>query len=78
MYPATDVVATLQAAVKKHGLPKRIRVDNGPEFVSKELDFWTYANGVILDFTRPGKPTDRSIIEAFISRFRPEILIAFE
>ena len=72
------MVATLQSAGKKHGLPKRIRVDNGPEFVSRELDFRAYANGVILDFSRPGKPTDHSIIEAFISRFRPEILIAFE
>ena len=36
------------------GRPKRIRVDNGPEFISKELDLWAYLNGVELDFSRPG------------------------
>jgi putative transposase len=40
--------------------PKRIRADNGPEFVSKVLDQWAYRNGVTLDFSRPGKPTDHA------------------
>ena len=52
---ATDVVAALNRAVKRQGKPKTIRVDNGPEFVSKELDLWAYAHGVVLDFSRPGK-----------------------
>ncbi len=34
----------------------------GTEFISRELDFWTYANAVTLDFSRPGKPTDRAIV----------------
>ena len=29
-------------------MPKPIRVDNGPEFVSKELDLWAYTHGVTL------------------------------
>jgi putative transposase len=40
--------------------PQAIRVDNGPEFVSKVLDPWAYRNGVKLDFSRPGKPTDNA------------------
>jgi putative transposase len=40
--------------------PKRIRADNGPEFVSKVPDQWAYRNGVTLDFSRPGKPTDHA------------------
>ena len=32
-----------------------IRVDRIPEFVSKEVDVWAYANGVPLDFSRPGE-----------------------
>jgi transposase InsO family protein len=31
-------------------------VDNGPEFISKDLDLWAYQNDVTLDFSRPGKP----------------------
>lgn len=75
-YRGHDVVTTLQAAVRAHGCPKRIRVDNGPEFVSKDLDLWAYANDVVLDFSRPGKPTDNAFIEAFNSRFRQECLNA--
>ncbi len=71
---AVDVVAALQKAVKRNGKPKTIRVDNGPEFVSKELDLWAYANEVVLDFSRPGKPTDNAFIEAFNSRVRAECL----
>ena len=46
----------------------------GPEFVSKEVDLWAYANGVTLDFSRPGKPTDNAFIEALNARVRLECL----
>ncbi len=31
-------------------------------------------NGVTLDFSRPGKPTDNAVIESFNGRFRAECL----
>ncbi len=49
-------------------------LDNGPEFTSKRLDQSAYLNGVELDFSRPGKPTDNAFIEAFNGRFRQERL----
>ena len=55
---ATDVVDTLNQAISEFGCPERIRVDNGSQFTSKELDLWAYKNRVILDFSRPGKPTE--------------------
>lgn len=73
-YRGNDVVKTLNEAAKEHGFPKCLRVDNGPEFVSKALDLWAYANKVTLDFSRPGKPTDNAFIESFNSRFRQECL----
>jgi putative transposase len=69
-----DVVTIMEQVTKLHGLPKRIQVDNGPEFISKDLDRWAYWNHVELDFSRPGKPTDNALIEAFNSRFRQECL----
>ena len=33
-----EVVQTLERAAAAHGMPQTIRVDNGPEFVSKDLD----------------------------------------
>ena len=58
------------------GAPRTIRVDNGPEFVSKTLDRWAYENGVTLDFSRPGKPTDNAFVESFNGRLRDECLNA--
>ena len=39
-----------------------------------QLDQWLYLNGVKLDFSWPGKPTDNASIEAFNGRFRQECL----
>lgn len=69
-----DVVKVLERVSAQRGLPKSIRVDNGPEFVSKSLDWWAYFNGVKLDFSRPGKPTDNAFIESFNGKFRQECL----
>jgi putative transposase len=75
-YRAEDVVATLERACATTGYPTTIRVDQGTEFVSRDLDLWAYAKGVTLDFSRPGKPTDNAFIEAFNGRFRAECLNA--
>ena len=69
--PATDprfahrgeaVVQTLERICAKIGYPRTIRVDNGSEFISRDLDLWAYANNATLDFFRPGKPTDNGFI----------------
>ena len=61
---------------RKIGYPKSIRVDNGSGFISRDLDLWAYQKGVILDFSRPGKPTDNAFIESFNGKFRQECLNA--
>jgi putative transposase len=58
-------VTTLERVTPIYGRPKRIRVDNGPEFISKDLDLWAWLHGVELDFSRPGKPTDNAFVESF-------------
>ena len=61
-----DVVEVLEASKSEDNLvPKRIQVDNGSEFISKNLDNWAYENNVALDYSRPGKPTDNPFIEWF-------------
>ena len=71
-YRGEDVVATLDRTCRKVGYPNTIRVDNGSEFVSRDMDLWAYQRGVTLDFSRPGKPTDNAFIEAFNSKLRSE------
>ena len=55
-------------------LPRSITVDHGTEFTSKALDQWAWENGIQLDFTRPGKPTDNGLCESFNGRLRDECL----
>jgi len=49
-------------------------MDNGPEFISKVLDAWAHQNGVHLEFSRPGKPTDNPLIDSFNGKLRTECL----
>ncbi len=69
-----DVVYALERICSERGTPESIRVDNGPEFMSKELDLWAYRSGIKLCFSRPGKPTDNPHIESFNGSFREECL----
>ncbi len=73
-YRGEDVVETLDRICAETGYPETIRVDQGSEFISRDLDLWAYRNNVTLDFSRPGKPTDNAFIEAFNGRFRAECL----
>ena len=41
-YRGEDVVATLDRVCRQTGYPKTIRVDNGSEFVSRDMDLWAY------------------------------------
>jgi putative transposase len=72
--PGERVVALLDRLRSTVGVPQRIAIDNGPEFISKALDAWAYGNGVQLEFSRPGKPTDNAFVESFNGRFRDECL----
>lgn len=65
-----QVAAILDTVLAARPAPQRIRVDNGPEFVSNALDRWAYARGVTLDFSRPGRPIDNAFVESFNGRFR--------
>lgn len=68
------VTRVLERVALTRGLPDVITVDNGPEFISKAVDAWAYANGVKLNFIQPGKPTQNCYIESFNGKFRDECL----
>ncbi len=72
---AEKVVGVMRALKRFTGrVPGRIQLDNGAEFISKALDKWAYEQKVVLDFSRPGKPTDNAYIESFNGSFRDERL----
>ena len=42
------------------GYPTQLRLDNGPEFISQNLEFWADDNDVDLAFIQPGKPAQNA------------------
>ena len=74
-FRGTDVAAHLNAAGDaRGGLPPIVQCDNGTEFTSTALDHWAYWNKVQLDYSRPGKPVDNCVCEAFNGSLRRECL----
>ena len=69
-----DLVQTLKRICRSVGYPRTIRVDQGSEFVSRDLDLWASQKKVVLDLSRPGKPADNGFIESFNGKLRAECL----
>ena len=73
-HPSWKVVTVLAELVSARAVPRRLIVDNGPEFIAKALDAWAYAHGVEIYFIRRGKPVDNCYVESFHDKFRDECL----
>ncbi|AMR32336.1 hypothetical protein A0256_13350 [Mucilaginibacter sp. PAMC 26640] len=75
--PATRVTQILERTIHEQGKPSCIRVDNGPEFISKEFMDWCESKGITVQYTQPGKPMQNGYIERFKRTFRENILDAY-
>ena len=69
-----DLAERLDLLTIEQGAPKALRMDNGPELVSLALAQWAEEHGVLLEFIKPGKPTQNAFIERFNRTYRTEIL----
>ena len=74
--PAERVVRVLNQLQEWRGLPKQIRLDNGPEFIAHKLIEWAEDRDVTLAYIQPGKPTQNAFIERFNRTYREEVLNA--
>lgn len=74
--PTQRVIRTLERIREQRGLPKEIRIDNGPEYISHALVKWAHDNKITLTYIQPGKPTQNSLIERFNGTCRRELLNA--
>lgn len=72
--PTLRVIRVLEALKELRGLPSMIRVDNGPEFISHQLDVWCKENNIQLHFIQPGKPTQNAFVERCNGNIRKEFL----
>jgi len=68
------VVRVLEQLKQQRGLPRQIRSDNGPEFVSRAVDQWAYEQGLGWHTIQPGRPMENGYVESFNGRFRDECL----
>ena len=75
--PALRVLRVLQRLLESRGRPQIIRVDNGPEFISDQLQQWCEANEIKLLFIQPGKPMQNGFVERNNGSLRKELLDAY-
>jgi len=71
---ATQVLAVLEKAMARYGVPGYIRSDNGPEFIAAKVQHWLSENQIKTFYIDPGSPWQNGYIESFHSRFRDECL----
>ena len=71
---ARDVLRTLARLMLRHGIPKHIRSDNGPEFVAKAVRDWLSRLDVGTLFIEPGSPWENGYVESFNGKLRDELL----
>jgi putative transposase len=75
--PALRVIRALKKLIEQRGKPKKIRVDNGPEFISEKLRQWCEEQQIELVFIQPGKPVQNAFIERNNGSMRKELLNAY-
>ena len=63
--PAERVIRSLDRIIEWRGKPKRIRCDNGPEYISHKLAAWATKHAIELCFIQPGNPQQNAYIERF-------------
>ncbi|AMV31260.1 IS2 transposase TnpB [Pirellula sp. SH-Sr6A] len=69
-----DAIDTLAELFAMHGVPKRIRSDNGPEFISAAIKRWLSSLGIEVLYIEPGSPWQNGVCESFNSKLRDEYL----
>lgn len=73
-YSSQRVIQTLERLRSMGQLPSVLRADNGPEFTSNAIQAWAAKNGIMIKYSRPGRPTDNGHVESFNGKLRDECL----
>lgn len=63
--PSERVIRSLDQIIEWHGVPKAIRCDNGPEYISATPKAWAERRGIRIDFIQPGNPQQNAYVERY-------------
>lgn len=63
--PAERVIRVLEQIIEERGVPRVLRCDNGPEYISNCLQVWAAKKGVRLEYIQPGKPQQNAYVERY-------------
>ena len=69
-----QVARFLDQLCEVRGWPNKIVCDNGTEFTSKAMFFWSQESGVGLGFIQPGKPTQNAFVANLNGKVRNKCL----
>jgi putative transposase len=72
--PAIRVTEYLDQIARERGYPMKLRLDNGPENISKIMVAWAKKHHVHIHYIQPGKPAQNAYIERFNRTYREEVL----
>lgn len=79
-YPSEALAPFLEAfetALRKRGLPRKLYVDNGSAFRSRQLEYTTAALGIVLIHAKPYQPQGKGKVERFFKTVRTQFLSGF-
>jgi putative transposase len=71
------IIRALEGLIVQRGKPQVIRTDNGPEFTSKEFEWWCKEQEIEIQFIQRGRPMQNGYIKRFNRVYREAILDAY-
>lgn len=71
---AEDVIDILEGLVYRHGAPRYLRSDNGPEFIARAIQRWLTTAGIGTLYIEPGCPWQNGKMESWNGKTRDEFL----